>query len=367
MKFDHNHYVPCLRWKQGEYQAVVRLLPVTKRALTPLIEVPEVGWDFETETHAKTLDEHLAKFASHVQAKWGRRTCLVDGRLLPPAGTMATGLHAMCAIFDALRSQQCLAVPVTGPERAPQYQSAIRQIVAKDGRGVCIRIPLERALGATVSTNVNSLLAEMGLRHSDSHLVLDLGAPPNFDPIPGFAKLVQKATEGLPHLRRWRTFTLLGTSFLKTMGDVKASPTILPRSEWLLYKQVLVGFQEVGLRLPSFGDYAVQHPDVWRMDMRKVKPAASIRYSADDIWFILKGSNVRDNGYEQYRKMCRELVSSPHFSGADCSYGDKYIADCAKGTGKTGNLSMWRCVGTNHHLEKVVRDVSNLFGSSAAS
>lgn len=363
MNFDHNHYVPCLRWKMGEYQAVMRLSPAAKCALTPMIDIPEIGWDFDTRTEAKSLDEHLAKFAPRVQEKWGTQPCFVDGRLLPPAGTMATGLHAMPAIFDALRVQGCQAVPVTGPERATEYQIAIREIVARDRRGVCLRIPLEWALGSNTNTDVNRLLNGMDLKYGDAHLVLDMGAPANFEPIPGFARLVQNAIGRISHLRQWRTFTLLGTSFPKTMGDVKAGATILARSEWLLYKQVLTGLQGVGLRFPAFADYVVQHPDVWQVDMRKVKPSASIRYSANDIWFILKGSSVRDNGLGQYKDMCKAIVSSAHFSGERYSCGDRYIADCAKGTQKPGSLPMWRCVCSNHHLEKVVRDVSNLFAS----
>ena len=71
MDFDHRHYVPCLRWKQGEYQAVLQLPISTKRLFTPLIEVPEIGWDFENEIETKTIDEHLAPFAKRITKNGG--------------------------------------------------------------------------------------------------------------------------------------------------------------------------------------------------------------------------------------------------------------------------------------------------------
>lgn len=37
--FDHNHYVPVLRWKQGEQRALQQLTPVVKSSITPLIEL----------------------------------------------------------------------------------------------------------------------------------------------------------------------------------------------------------------------------------------------------------------------------------------------------------------------------------------
>ena len=334
--------------------------------MVPLIDVPEIGWDFETEKDAKTLDEHVAKVPSRVRGKWGKRPCFVDGRLLPSEERMETGVHAMRHVFSGLRSEGCLAVPVTGPERAPQYQSAIRRIIIKDGRGVCVRAPLENAARSTFKTTLDDLLAELGVKHDQVHFVLDLGAP-SFDPIDGFSKLVANVIRALPQIDQWRTFTLLGTSFPKTMGEVKTSPTALPRSEWVLYKEVVDGLRKTGHRIPAFGDYAIQHPDAPRFDMRKVKPAASIRYSADDIWYIIKGPNVKDNKFEQYREHCRTLMASTHYAGPAYSHGDNYIAECARGAGSTGNLMMWRCVGTNHHLERVVRDVASFFGSSSSS
>ena len=59
-------------------------------------------------------------------------------------------------------------------------------------------------------------------------------------------------------------------------------------------------------------------------------------------------------------------MASAGSMGPEFSEGDRYISECAGGSAGTGNLTTWRKVGTNHHLEKVVRDISSLFGSSAA-
>ncbi len=84
MKFDHKHYVPCLRWKLGEYQAVLDLRSSTRKSITPLIEVPEIGFDFERRTASKTIDNHLKPFPKRVRDKWGSRFCFVDGRHILP-------------------------------------------------------------------------------------------------------------------------------------------------------------------------------------------------------------------------------------------------------------------------------------------
>ena len=46
--FTQRHYVPVLKWKQGEYQALYRLSNAVKDNLTPLLEIPPIGFDFET-------------------------------------------------------------------------------------------------------------------------------------------------------------------------------------------------------------------------------------------------------------------------------------------------------------------------------
>jgi hypothetical protein len=208
----------------------------------------------------------------------------------------------------------------------------------------------------------DAVFATVGVKVEDCDLVLDLGAP-NFQPVYGFARLVETLIRRLPYLGRWRTFTLMGTSFPSTMAEIKRSPETIPRWEWILYKKLVGALLEDRVRLPTFADYGINHPELLLLDPRKVKPSATIRYSTDDGWFIVKGPNVRDNGYEQYRDHCRTVMASAVFTGPRFSEGDRYISKCAAGSAGTGNLTTWRKVGTNHHLEKVVRDISSLFGS----
>ncbi len=122
-------------------------------------------------------------------------------------------------------------------------------------------------------------------------------------------------------------------------------------------------FRKAQLRLPSFGDYAINHPKVLELDMRKVKPSATIRYTDENQWCIVKGKNVRDYGFGQYRALSKKVLDSPYFCGKSFSWGDDYIQKCANGQGKTGNLMSWRRVGTNHHIEKVTRDIANFYAS----
>ena len=363
VSFDQRHYVPCLRWKQGEYQAVLRLKPGTRKWITPLIEVPEMGWDFETNTVAKTVDQCVLPFAKRVARKWGLAPCFVDLNLLPPAERMNDGTHPAEYVFSELRERGCIAIPVSGCERGPGYQSVIRDVAQQDRRGICIRLGIRQAAAGNVQSAVDTLLGQLKVGPPDADMIVDLDAPANFVPLDGFVKLLQTVVERLPHRAGWRTFTLMGTSFPDTMGKLHSGAQLVARYEWNAYKMLAAELARTKRRQPTFGDYSIAHPEVLEIDMRKAKPSASIRYTVDDAWYVLKGRSVRDNGFQQYQQLCAAVVSSRHFAGRGMSQGDAYIEDCQKGNASTGNLTTWRWVGTNHHIEKVVRDIASLYGS----
>ena len=362
MSFNHTHYVPCLRWKQGEYQAVWRLPDITKRVFTPLIEVPEIGWDFENEIEVKTIDEHLAPFARRVHRKWGKRACLIDLHLIERSERMGTGIHPVCFVFDGLRQMKCSAIPVTEVDRDDAYQQEVRNVLAKDKSGVCLRIRIEQAAKHSLKEQFDSLLSKLDISPASCDLIIDLGAP-NFVPPEGFSKAIQSIVRAFPYLSNWRTFTVLGTSFPETMASIEKGGKLVQRYEWQLYKILVSNLQKDRLRLPTFGDYAISHPKVLIVDMRIVKPSATIRYTTNDAWYIVKGENVRDYAYRQYRRLSEQVESSRHYCGPTFSWGDQYIQECADGTGSTGNLPMWRQVGTNHHIEKVTRDIASFYAS----
>lgn len=362
MNFDHCHYVPCLRWKQGEYQAVWRLPIETKRVFTPLMEIPEIGWDFEKGKDSKTIDEHLTPFAQRVHKKWGDSPCFVDLNLIAPSERMENGIHPVRFIFDNLRAINSQAIPVTALHKDKAYQTEVKRVLSKDGSGACLRVPIELSDKSTFKTEIDSLLSTLEIKPSDCDFILDLGAP-NFEPPEGFSKVIQNIVSNLPNLNKWRTFTIMGTSFPETMAGIKKGGEIVPRYEWKLYKILVAGFRKTGLRLPAFGDYAINHPKISKVDMRIVKPYATIRYTIDNHWYIVKGGNVRDSGYEQYRELSKRVQASRQYCGHAFSWGDNFIQDCACGQGKTGNLSTWRQVGTNHHIEKVTRDIANFYAS----
>ncbi|GAG19869.1 unnamed protein product, partial [marine sediment metagenome] len=161
MSFDHRHYVPCLRWKQGEYLAVQQLPSAAKKIITPLIEIPEIGYDFETRTTKKSVDDHLLLQAKRIKKKWGKGPCFVDLKHISMDQRMVDGTHPVNFVFSELRKENCKGIAATDLERDQDYQQAVKQAIHEDNRGICLRITLEQAATEGIEEKIRVLLTEI--------------------------------------------------------------------------------------------------------------------------------------------------------------------------------------------------------------
>ena len=351
-------YVPILKWRQGEYQALFRLADAIKAHVTPVIEICPVEWDFELRREAKTLDQHLEPFGKRVGAKWDGRFAFLDTHLLDADLRMRDGTHPLAHACSDARRHGGRLVPVVRLDSSQYHLEAARSLAFTDRWGLCLRVELDDLMDPDLNDRLQSILDHTGIDLSELDVVIDIGAP-NFEPLNDFAALIASLLDHANFLEEARSFVLAGTSFPDSLASLSQTLQALPRLEWQLYHEVLRR-RRSNHRKPTFGDYAIAHPILTEGDMRLMKPSANIRYTIEDAWCVIKGRNVRDHGFEQYEGQCRELIHRGFFAGADYSAGDKFIEDCALRNGSTGNLSTWRWVGTNHHITRVVRDLANV-------
>jgi Beta protein len=359
--FDESHYVPVLKGLAGEYKALREADGRVRAGVTPLIEVPAVGWNFATETEAKTPGEHVAGVARSLFGSWGpERRVFVDAGLLNPAD-LVDGHHPLQTVLDAGRELGLLIIPVTGAERGQAYDAAVVRAVGQDRRGVCLRLTgadLEDpdAIGGVLA----GVRGPLGLSVSDIDLVVDLGA---MGAGGGLAVATVRMVLGsVPQLDAWRSLTLVASSFPLDLSDVDSdSDGTSPREEWRLWR-ALYSRQGQLLRMPTFGDYGVAHPVPRLLDPRVVNRSAQIRYTGEEDFHLIKGRSIKDNGSAQQHDIARRLVARPEFRGASFSWGDGYIAACARREVGPGNGSTWRSVGTSQHMAFVTEQVARLTG-----
>lgn len=348
-------YVPALRWRQGEYQALARLGATAKDRIVPYITIPEVEFDFELWQPKKTVQEHVHPFAARFNAKWGQRPAWVGVHPSISDKPMGDGRDIFTYVFEALRAFQAKAVPAVPLDACLPMAASVAAIVATDGLGAMISIRLEHLMRPDARMRIEAMAASLGVSPDEVDLVIDLGAP-NFEPYNTFALALIAAMQKLGDLHAFRNLVVIGTAIPETFKDVAKGADQLPRHEWLFY-QVLIGKIPTGMRQPNYGDYTIVHPEFAPVDMRKIKSAGKLVYTTSTAWEVRKGGAFRDNP-GQMHDHCASIVTSGKFSGAGFSSGDDYIAKCAARTATPSNQPWWKFVTINHHITHVLGDLS---------
>ncbi len=357
------HYVPVLQSQPGERDALARATPDTWEHMTPLIEIlgPK-----EKKTKPFTHDRVRA-WVKKVADAVGDHACFVDTlRFRATDRAEADGglSPVLEAIYAQARKRGMQFVPVLRLSDSKPTVKQIREAAECDGRGVAIRYPILVAAsvdGRGPQTLLKEALDSVGVDVVGADLVLDLGfLQPDVDVDPAY---LQSDVEELLAVGDWRSVVLVGTAMHRSLGGgVVDEGTVgrLPRREWDLWLELRARRPE---RIPTYGDYAIQHPDPpWEGEESGPGMRANIRYTLDDVTVVPRGTGpvVSGRGAEQYRDLCQEVMAEPKFAGPDYTWGDRIIFECAHGLGSPGNQNLWRGAGTSHHLRHVVEQLAGV-------
>lgn len=361
MILTNDMYVPALRWRQGEYQALARLADAAKDRIVPYVTIPEVEFDFELWQPKKTVQEHVHPFAARFNAKWGQRPAWVGVHPSISDKPMGDGRDIFAYVFEALRAFHANAIPAVPLDASPPMVASVAAIVATDALGSAIAVRLEDLMRPDARARIEALAALLGLSLDDADLVIDLGAP-NFEPYDAFAAALVAAMRKLGDLHVLRNLVVIGTAIPETFRDVAKGADQLPRHDWLFY-QALLGKLAADMRPPNYGDYTIVHPEFAPVDMRKIKSAGKLVYTTSTAWEVRKGGAFRDNP-GQMHDHCASIVASGKFSGEGFSSGDDYIAKCAARAKGPSNQPWWKFVTINHHITHVLDDLSMLGAAS---
>lgn len=360
--FTDKHYVPAVKWRKGEYQALEVITAAQKQWVTPLVDVAPIPWDYEEDVAAKTIDEHLAKIPEQMVEAWGTDDPIfVDLSLIDEDEVLANGRHPVEDLFERLSADGIQLVPVTGLDRGAAYQAAIGATVRRDHRGVAFRLGAED-LGdqGALNSSLAVLQQQFAITSQDADIILDFRAIEAAQ-VELLKLLTINALRSLAQLAQYRTVTLLSGAFPINLSNINPGLALLPRSDWALW----FGLRAVQApRYPSFGDYTASHPDqhLYEIDPRFMQVSASIRYALNNEWLIVRGRSTRIprfGGFAQYQALSRTLVAHPQFAGHGFSWASTYIEQCAANQ-HVGNSTNWRQVATNWHIVLTAHQIANL-------
>lgn len=352
-------YVPALRWRQGEYQALLRLSNEAKDRVVPYITIPEVEYDFEEECAKKSVHEHVHPFAARYKAKWGTRPAWIGVHKAIIEEPMSDGSHIFSYVFNQLRQFAARATPAIPLSADRSTVDAVARLGGSPGFAITVRV--EDLMRADARAHVEALIAQLHASLQQIDLIVDLGAP-NFEPYDAFARGLIAALRRFGDLSHFRNVVVIGTAIPPTFRGVSKGGDEIPRHDWMFY-QTLAASMPTNMRRPTFGDYTIVHPDFTAMDMRMIKSGGKLVYTTPTSWSVQKGGSFRDNR-EQMHDHCAAIVTGGSFSGATYSHGDSYIAKCAVRAAGPSNQTRWKEVAINHHITRALDDLATFVAAT---
>lgn len=247
--------------------------------------------------------------------------------------------------------------PVVKVQLPGSYGEAICKAV-QSTQAMCLRICVKDFEGDAIIGRIEAVLSKVNLSPSSVHLLMDLQS------VNEESTTYLVLYERLPYLSAWNTVTVTAGSFPPDLSHLEVGEHLVPRVEWQLWKGI-AGSRRTS-RIPLFGDYAILHPFV-RPNFPGMNISASIRYTTDDYWVIMRGEGLRNKGgagYDQYPANAELLMQRQEYCGAEFSYGDRYIFERPLKRKNPGTPTTWIAAGVNHHLTFVVRQMAMLYAPS---
>jgi hypothetical protein len=286
------------------------------------------------------LDAKLDGIVSHLSG-WSDRTVFLDFSML--GSTIVQGSLEVAAASAARYGIR--PVPVVSLKRGAEspYDASIHTVLARHGSALCLRLSPEELNLSCIEDLIEARLKRYGVRLAQADLVIDRGGVDSASiTYPEFAHRI-------PWIDSWRTLTVLAGSFPKDLnGLARGQIHRLRRFEWRQW----LDLGSWSGRRPAFGDYTIQH--VYFTEPVPVpNVSASVRYTIEDEFFILRGEGVLNDGGPgrgQWNAWAALLIEKPEYFGAAFSAGDRYIAERASDWNSAGTAQTWLQAGFSHHV-----------------
>jgi hypothetical protein len=344
--------MPVLKVKRGEKRALQDVAPSLRSQIVPLMEIVERNHE-KSPSIEKHLETAFQDFATVIRS-YGR--FLLDSREIARDGP-----RAAAAVYERAAEVGMAFTPVTGVSRSADVAPAL----AHRTHGLALRLTRPEFEAGDLTKRIETFLTRHGVSASEIDLVTDLGSVDGLV-AEGVANLTEEFLAVIPTLGAWRTLTVAGSAFPRSMGAVERhSHKIVERAEWTAWRDALYTRRANLERLPTFGDCAIQHPlGVEGFDPRTMQVSAAVRYALPDDWLLLKGQGTRVVAPSlQFPRLAQRLARGDlrsYFAGEAHCVGCAGIGAAAAGAGGFGSAEAWRRLGTIHHITTATERVTGL-------
>lgn len=345
-------YVPFLKAKAGEADALARIPGLLRSGIMPFFDIPRTP-----ESSGQSIDQQIEKSVKQIDRAMGEtRRLFLDVFDIPNEVRCASGAHPLAYGLSLLAERGFLPVPVYGFDRDAEHLNVAADFARASGAGIALRLDdYDISIPEKLADDVASFCGATGNVSRSTDLIIDFRSLLTVDTASARSKALE-AIRSLLEIGRFRQIVLAGSNYPKDVSPVsRDSVGYLPRTEFQIWRDVSRALKKRAF--VKFGDYGVVHPDF--VDRGPVPNAnAKIRYTIDDQWMIARGHQLSQPPFfDQYHELAGRILDSGKFCGQMFSFGDSHLAMCARRACGPGNLRTWIGVDTNHHIHYVSNQV----------
>lgn len=355
------NYRPILRFKRGEQSALTNLNDDQKSATKPLLNLTSHSFNPPTgaDTDA-TFDQRIAQDAARLCSAWAGYSAAVDLNDLNPEARCAGDVHPVKQFFEELaKSDTPVHVcPVLRLSSDEHYIAAVADVCNEYKIAPVFRLTPDDLSEPDIEDALAEMLEECGHEPQASDMVVDMG---HIATTGRSIITARGALAAVPFAANWLALSLVAGSFPENLSSFSLGIHNVERHEWAVW---LSNRTSCG-RPVLYGDYATIHPIPVEdgLDPRTMNPTASVRYTFEHNWILLRGQGTRTRGgpgFAQFFAHADTLFSLPQYRGEPFSFGDGKVARIHRREDGQGNLETWVTIGVNHHIAEIVDQLANL-------
>lgn len=358
-------YIPVLKAKPGELQALENMTSTQLRRVVPLLDISRMGERTKLQKrYAKSsaiTAAYLDDVAEGIAAKFAGRRVMVDAFQWKPGAHTETGEHVIAFTHARLQERGVKTIPVLGYDRwdSPAYRNAMKSIKVRAGGFCVLRLTSDDMEDADdpdyFKEKVTEILADVALVPQLCAVMIDFGDVTNTS-IEQLADTMSSVLAVLSPMN-FKFFSVAGCSLPTTIDRaVKKHDSVgtVLRKEMIAWQSVRAARPDVSL---VFGDYGVRGPNT-ADDVIAPDTNGKIRYTTHLNHFVARGHSLRTgNCGKQMYDLAKTIAESDCFMGPDFSWGDSQIQARADRVAKPGNSTNWIAFDTSHHLAWVLSEV----------
>lgn len=356
--FGIQHYVPVVKWKRGEKFALRELSDGVRRNVTPVVEfIPNAFGKSDLKVFGPAADI-FEKLLADVKNCWGTSQFYLDLHLITPIIEVLGEIRCLQLIQQIANRLGLQIIYVTYFGSGNKFSEALREIYSESKSDVCVRLTSPNLATPSFNKHLTQLIESVGRIKQKTHLMVDYGYIGEHMPD---LNLADRIIDGLSN---YKEYIAISCSFPESLsGYAKNKQYEHPRNDWIGWRDYVSVNSNKKRRQPTFGDYTIRHPSLPQLpDFPNT--SASIRYTHDDYWVIMRGEGLRNKKgpkFKQFPAQASLLCGRDEFRGAEFSSGDNYFYDLSLRVGQSrGSPETMIRAGVNHHITLVVHQLSNL-------